>query len=115
MTQRLSAARAHSWHVRVRATRPRLTRWNGPLPRRSRRTTLRLEAMRTTPPGANGSFINHVTGDSIMTLCPVALALGCEKCAAFSICPLKTVIGDQKKPPETTAPRASHVTDRDPK
>ena len=33
-----------------------------------------------------------------MTLCPVALAVGCEKCALFKICPLKTVLGDQKKP-----------------
>jgi len=32
-----------------------------------------------------------------MTLCPVALAVGCEKCPMFKICPLKTVIGDQKK------------------
>ena len=30
-----------------------------------------------------------------MTLCPVALAVGCKKCPAFSICPLKGVIGDQ--------------------
>ena len=34
-----------------------------------------------------------------MTLCPVALAVGCEKCPMFKICPLKTVIGDQKKEP----------------
>ena len=33
-----------------------------------------------------------------MTLCPVALAVGCKKCPVFSICPLKSVIGDQKKP-----------------
>jgi Na+-translocating ferredoxin:NAD+ oxidoreductase RNF subunit RnfB len=32
-----------------------------------------------------------------MTLCPVALAVGCEKCPIFQACPLKTVIGDQKK------------------
>ncbi len=32
-----------------------------------------------------------------MTLCPVALAVGCEKCLMFKVCPLKTVIGDQKK------------------
>jgi hypothetical protein len=30
-----------------------------------------------------------------MTLCPVALAVGCRKCPIFSACPLKTVIGDQ--------------------
>jgi hypothetical protein len=32
-----------------------------------------------------------------MTLCPVALAAGCRKCPIFSVCPLKGVIGDQKK------------------
>jgi hypothetical protein len=31
-----------------------------------------------------------------MTLCPIALVVGCKKCPAFSFCPLKTVIGDQK-------------------
>jgi hypothetical protein len=34
-----------------------------------------------------------------MTLCPVALAVGCKKCPIFKACPLKTVIGDHK--PET--------------
>ena len=33
-----------------------------------------------------------------MTLCPIAIAVGCKKCLAFSICPLKGVIGDYKKP-----------------
>ena len=32
-----------------------------------------------------------------MTLCPVALAVGCRKCPVFSVCPLKSVIGDQAK------------------
>jgi hypothetical protein len=32
-----------------------------------------------------------------MTLCPIAIAVGCKKCPAFSVCPLKAVIGDQKK------------------
>ncbi len=36
-----------------------------------------------------------------MTLCPVALAVGCKRCALFSVCPLKGVIGDYKKPDET--------------
>lgn len=31
-----------------------------------------------------------------MTLCPIALAIGCKKCPAFEMCPLKAVIGDQK-------------------
>ena len=32
-----------------------------------------------------------------MTLCPIAIAVGCEKCPAFKICPLKSVIGDAPK------------------
>jgi hypothetical protein len=32
-----------------------------------------------------------------MTLCPIAIAVGCKKCPAYSVCPLKSVIGDQKK------------------
>jgi hypothetical protein len=43
-----------------------------------------------------------------MTLCPIAVVAGCAKCPAFKICPLKTVIGDQKKPEETKAkPKAA--------
>ncbi|MCB1554283.1 MAG: hypothetical protein KDJ14_10810 [Xanthomonadales bacterium] len=30
-----------------------------------------------------------------VTLCPVAVVAGCKKCPVFSICPLKSVIGDQ--------------------
>lgn len=32
-----------------------------------------------------------------MTLCPIALVTGCKKCPAFSICPVKSVIGDMPK------------------
>ena len=35
-----------------------------------------------------------------MTLCPIALVVGCKKCPAFTVCPLKSVIGDYKKPEE---------------
>ena len=38
-----------------------------------------------------------------MTLCPIALMVGCRKCPAFSVCPLKAVIGDQKKDAEPGA------------
>jgi len=31
-----------------------------------------------------------------MTLCPIALAAGCRKCPALSLCPLKSVLGDHK-------------------
>ena len=33
-----------------------------------------------------------------MTLCPIAVVAGCQKCPAFSIGPLKGVLGDQAKP-----------------
>lgn len=32
-----------------------------------------------------------------MTLCPIAIVAGCKKCPAFSVCPLKSVIGDMPK------------------
>jgi hypothetical protein len=39
-----------------------------------------------------------------MTLCPVALAVGCKKCPMFAICPAKRIIGDyrgeEEGPPE---------------
>jgi hypothetical protein len=34
-----------------------------------------------------------------MTLCPVALAVGCRKCPVFRICPATRIIGDQKAEP----------------
>ncbi len=39
-----------------------------------------------------------------MTLCPVALAVGCAKCPAFSVCPMKTALGDQPKPEDAKPP-----------
>ena len=47
-----------------------------------------------------------------MTLCPIAIVAGCQKCPAFKICPLKGVIGDKPPAPapETkpaTKPRAA--------
>jgi len=35
-----------------------------------------------------------------MTLCPIAIVAGCEKCPAFKICPLKGVIGSPPKAAE---------------
>jgi predicted transcriptional regulator len=31
-----------------------------------------------------------------MTVCPVAIAVGCKKCPIFKMCPVKGVIGDFK-------------------
>jgi hypothetical protein len=38
-----------------------------------------------------------------MTLCPVAIAVGCKKCPIFSVCPAKGIIGDYVK--EDPAPK----------
>jgi hypothetical protein len=38
-----------------------------------------------------------------MTVCPIAIAVGCKKCPAFSVCPLKGVLGDQKKGDDAAA------------
>ena len=39
-----------------------------------------------------------------MTICPVAIAVGCKKCPVFSICLVKGKLGDykpdEKAPPE---------------
>lgn len=48
-----------------------------------------------------------------MTLCPIAVVAGCRKCPAFSVCPLKGVLGDQSKPadkPETKAKPSKRTT-----
>jgi hypothetical protein len=44
-----------------------------------------------------------------MTICPVALAVGCKKCPIFSVCPAKSIIGDQPKsePPPPPSKRKS--------
>ena len=41
-----------------------------------------------------------------MTVCPIAIAVGCKKCPVFAVCPLKSVIGDYKEessPPKRAA------------
>ncbi len=49
--------------------------------------------------------------EEYMTLCPIAIVVGCQKCPAFKVCPLKRVIGDQPAaapappPPAAKRPR----------
>jgi len=50
-----------------------------------------------------------------MTLCPVALAVGCKKCPAFSACPLKGVIGDFKESEQAGTKPQADETKRDAK
>ena len=44
-----------------------------------------------------------------MTICPVAIAVGCKKCPVFKVCPVKGVIGDYK-PVDKTPPKAATKT-----
>ena len=44
-----------------------------------------------------GKYEPNLFGRPIMTLCPVALAVGCIKCPVFNMCPGKGIIGDYKK------------------
>ena len=39
-----------------------------------------------------------------MTLCPVALAVGCKSCPVFKVCPAKTTLGDYE--PDNEPPPA---------
>ncbi len=43
-----------------------------------------------------------------MTICPVAIAVGCKKCPIFKVCPVKGVIGDYKPAAQTVdAPKTA--------
>jgi len=44
-----------------------------------------------------------------MTLCPVAIAVGCKKCPIFTVCPAKSLIGDYK-PDEQASPKSQAKT-----
>jgi len=50
-----------------------------------------------------------------MVLCPIAIAAGCNRCPAFSLCPLKSVIGDYKKPAEPPSDATVKKPDAAPK
>ena len=41
-----------------------------------------------------------------MTICPIAIAVGCKKCPMFSICPVKSIIGDQAPSSASSAEKA---------
>ena len=42
-----------------------------------------------------------------MTICPIAIAVGCRKCPIFAVCPVKGIIGDYKKADDAPAKAAS--------
>ena len=48
-----------------------------------------------------------------MTICTIAIAVGCKKCPAFKFCPLTTVLGDQQEEDEVDASPMTLAHDRD--
>ena len=48
-----------------------------------------------------------------MTICPIAIAVGCKKCPAFKFCPLTTVLGDQQEEDKVDASPMTLAHDRD--
>ncbi|MEK6593344.1 MAG: hypothetical protein AABZ67_09685 [Pseudomonadota bacterium] len=50
-----------------------------------------------------------------MTLCPIALAVGCRKCLAFPVCPLKGVIGDFREAEQAETKQQANQTKPDEK
>jgi hypothetical protein len=50
-----------------------------------------------------------------MTLCPIALAVGCKRCLAFSVCPVKGVIGDFKETEQAETKQQANQAERDEK
>ncbi len=42
-----------------------------------------------------------------MTLCPIAIAVGCARCPAVKLCPLKGTLGDAKPPEAAAAPQVA--------
>ena len=47
-----------------------------------------------------------------MTLCPIAIVASCKKCPVFTICPLKSVIGDYKKPDKAQTQKDANKVQR---
>jgi hypothetical protein len=47
-----------------------------------------------------------------MTVCPIAIAVGCKKCPAFSVCPLKSVIGDMPPADKRSSTKSTKAADK---
>lgn len=42
-----------------------------------------------------------------MTLCPIAIVVGCKKCPVFAVCPVKSTLGDYVKEADKPQKRAA--------
>jgi hypothetical protein len=58
------------------------------------------------------AYAAEIQSGTAMVVCPIAIAVGCRKCPAVSICPLKSVIGNHRpelppaQAPVTKSPRS---------
>jgi hypothetical protein len=59
-----------------------------------------------------GRAQKYLSRRSAMTICPIALVVGCKKCPAFSVCPLKGVVGDYRKEEETPTKHPADEKDK---
>jgi hypothetical protein len=62
------------------------------------------------PPAKARMLFGLAPWENGVVLCPIALAVGCKKCPAFPVCPVKTVIGDYRPdehPPRDAASKAT--------
>jgi hypothetical protein len=42
------------------------------------------------------------------TICPIAIAVGCQKCPVYKVCPVTSIIGDQApRKPEQSLSRSA--------
>ena len=85
----------HATHDVTRA--PAGARWPEALPRQEMFPLAAPMAKNCCAMPATRAYCADNYRRNPMTLCPIAIAVGCAKCPAFSVCPLKTVIGDQPK------------------
>lgn len=42
-----------------------------------------------------------------MKICPIAIAVGCPRCPAFKVCPVKATLGGYKEAPAKETPAKS--------
>jgi hypothetical protein len=42
---------------------------------------------------------DHHRGGTTMKICPIAIAVGCPKCPAFKVCPVKGALGGYVEEP----------------
>ena len=77
------------------------TRMNSVVRARIRRISTGLREVNSTPNPCPPATHTEKKRRNEVTLCPIALVVGCKKCPAFSVCPLKAVIGDYRKEEKT--------------